>query len=906
MPSPDDRRRLRDLPPARAAAKRKVAKKATSKAAAPKKPSGSPARSRGKSGPGSTAKRAAPGRSPAKARKTTKAKPARRSRAAASPVDASPVDATREASRLAAKALRWTCPPLKARKRTPSAVQLLGQDRPMAALETGLSIQSTGYNVVVTGLAGSGRTTVVKALIEEMQPSCRIGPDRVYVHDFRDPYRPLLLNLPRAQGPRFRDDVQELGLQIHEALLAALRSRPHRMSRRVVARASEDRERRIMDALARQARKLGCELVRFETQGGATAADIYPIYEGEPITLDALSKLAIEKVITERERSRLLRARDQLMERLEEVTDRVRALVRRSHADLREMDLGVVRRVLGQLFKDFSSRWPQEPITRWLTGLGEHVEADLDRWLDEEGDDDPQRDGQNGDAQEGEATAPAAPRSRDEDGPPPLPRFAELEVHLIKGDPNGGDSDACPVVVETNPTCASLFGTVEAPKDGVYSLSTIRAGSMLRADGGYLILRARDVLRESGLWHLLKRALQTGEVEIRDYDQGGGAASSLLQPEAIPVRVKVVMIGDPGIYEHLAHEDAQFQQVFKVHAEFDSSIPIQKANLQRYADFLAWLSRSEGLRALTPDAAAAIAEFGARLAGRNDRLSTRFGELADVAREASYRCEQRGGGPIRREHVLEALEARDHRLDLTRELIEREFRGGGTSVSVRGKAEGQVNALTVLDTGTFDFGRVCRITANAGASTPTRSGLVNIEGEAELSGPIHDKGVMILEGFLMQTFAHDGPLCVQATVCFEQLYNGVEGDSATCAQLIALLSTLSGIPVDQGTAVTGSMNQKGEIQMVGGANEKIESFYRLCRSRRLTGRQGVILPRANLSELMLEEDVVEAVDQGKFHVHAVDRLSEAAELALDTPWDQIVEKTAATLERFRTAAQRMP
>jgi len=426
----------------------------------------------------------------------------------------------------------------------------------------------------------------------------------------------------------------------------------------------------------------------------------------------------------------------------------------------------------------------------------------------------------------------------------------------------------------------------------------VSPGALLRAGGGYLILRCLDVLREPGVWTALKRALQTGCVEIREIDQQGAPMSSL-QPQAIPFDVKVVLIGEPGVYEQLAAEDPQFPQIFKVHAEFDTTIPVRQQNLKRYADYLQWLCEGEPLLPMTADALAAVAEYGARAAGRRDRLSTRYSEIGDVAREASHLAEQQGNQQVTRTHVEEAVRGQRYRRDLQQELVERDYAAGYMQLSTSGRDIGQVNALTVLDTGTIEFGRPCRITCNSGVAVPTRSGLINIEGAVNLSGPIHDKGVMILEGYLLSEYGYAGPLCVQATICFEQLYNGVEGDSASLAQLLALLSSLAEVPLEQELGVTGSINQKGEVQAVGAVNEKIEGFYRLCRSRRLRGAQGVVVPRANVCDLMLDSEVVAAVERQEFRVFAVAHVNEALELFSGRPPQEVLELVGAKLRQCR-------
>lgn len=776
--------------------------------------------------------------------------------------------------------LRWTCPPLKPSGKQPTAAFLIGQDRPLAAIRTGLSIHAQGYNLFVSGLIGSGRTAVVEMLLRDIQPMCRRVPDRVFVTNFREPTRPTLISLPTGKGPAFRDELLDFGRALHGGLLGALRSRPHRMSRRVVKRGSSVRERRIMDALQRQAQKQGCALVTFQAQNGSSTADIYPVVDGEPVTLDALSALVLEGKIDDDARNRLLRQREQLLERLDEVSDRIREEFTRSEAELRAMDQRLTWRVLQNHQKEFVKRWPQPEVADWLDAAGESIERNLVQFV-----------GTEVELDDETKVLEILPPSGE-------PRLGEFHSQVVKT----AFTDTCPVVIETNPTFGNLFGTISADGQSMPGPLQVHPGALLRAEGGYLVLRCLDVVREPGVWMHLKRVLQSGMLEIRDFDQGAGAQTGALQPQAIPVDLKIVLIGEPGVYEQLAAEDIQFPQVFKIHAEFDSTIPVQKKSLQRYADYLQWLVDSENLLPVAPDGMAAIAEYGARCAGRRDRLITRYSEIGDLAREACLHAMQLAQKRVKREHVEHAVLMQRQRHDLAQELTERGYASGYMRLSTAGKAVGQINALTVLDTGTIEFGRPCRITCNSGVATPQRSGLVNIEGLAQLSGPIHDKGVMILEGFLLQEFGDDGPLCMQATICFEQLYNGVEGDSASLAQLLALLSSLANVPLLQGLAITGSVNQKGEVQAVAGVNDKIEGFFRLCKARKLTKKQGVVLPHANVGDLMLDVDVVHAVEAGTFSVEAVSTVEDAIELFTGKPAATILDAVRTTLTRFRTAA----
>jgi predicted ATP-dependent protease len=782
---------------------------------------------------------------------------------------------------LTAAEVRWTSGPVAASRRPPPPSQLLGQPRALAALRTGLELYAPGYNLFLSGLLGSGRTRIVRHLLEELVPACRLGPDRVLVHNFAEPNRPRLLTLPRGQAHRFRGEMVELIHELRESLRAALSGRSHRESRKLIRAEAEGRHQRLLRALRREARRQGCDIVEFNEEDGLRV-EVLPVHDGGPIAVEAFEALCRERKIGEAAAARLRRARELLLERLEEMSEQMRRVYQRFDAELRRMDREVAERVAAEVLGNFAARWPHDGVAFHLDGIRQDLLDDLGRWVADE------------------------PRPAVADGLSVRSlngRFRDLDVLVVRCQ----DGEHCPVVVESSPNYPNLFGTVERVADQPDSeLRRIHPGSLLRADGGYLILRCADVIAEPGVWQQLKRALKTGTVEIREFDPSAATTAGSLQPDAIPIDVKVVMIGEPGTYELLAQDDPQFPHLFKVHAEFDEEVRNDAANRRRYADFVRWVAAGEGLTAFGPDAVGALCEHGARTAGRRDRLTTRFGELADVVREAAHLARAVGARTVGRTQVERALEQREYRVDLARDHVEQDLADGYTLLSTTGRAVGQVNALTVIDHGTFRFGRTVRVTATTGPTSERKADLLSIEREAELSGPLHDKGVLILHGFLLERFGQDGPIPLGATICFEQLYAGLDGDSASCAELFALLSSLSRVALDQGIAVTGSMNQRGEMQAVGGVVEKIEGFYRACRARRLTGRQGVLIPAANARDLMLAPEIVDAVRAGRFHVHVARDVLDGLALLAGRPAAEVLERARAALLRFRSQAEDEP
>ncbi len=462
---------------------------------------------------------------------------------------------------------------------------------------------------------------------------------------------------------------------------------------------------------------------------------------------------------------------------------------------------------------------------------------------------------------------------------PPADLFRVYRVNVVLAHET---EDGCPVIVETSPTYPNLFGGVQRSYDmrGIAhsDFLDVRAGSLLEADGGYLVVNALDALIEPGVWKTLKRTLMHGKLEIQAVpDWMMPFATSALKPEPIPVTVKVIMIGESYLFDLLYAHEEDFKQIFKVKADFDSEMNRTQSAVRQYALLLRKLCEEDKLCHFHKDAVAAVVEFGVRRAGRQDKLSTRFSEIADLAREATYWAlkQPTGNGVVMREHVERAIEERIERHNLVESKLQEMIEKGVLMIDVAGERVGQVNGLSVYDMGSYAFGKPVRITASTAMG---RQGIINIEREANLSGRFYDKGVAILSGYLRQKFAQNKPMSLAASVCFEQSYSGVDGDSASSTEVYALLSSLSGLPLQQGIAVTGSVNQKGDIQAIGGVNYKIEGFYDVCNAKGLTGTQGIILPIENAPDLMLRPDVAEAVRARRFHLYPVASVDEGIEI----------------------------
>jgi len=587
---------------------------------------------------------------------------------------------------------------------------------------------------------------------------------------------------------------------------------------------------------------------------------VFPVLEGKPVPEEEIERAVAEGALSRKKGKEILQKLGAFREELEEVLRKARELTRKAQEAVDELFRDCLRLLLEGHLADLRKQFQGErAILEFLGDLErDFVENTLPPQAGEE-----------------DSESAGAWRERLEKV---LARYT-VNVLIDRSGYKG-----CPVVIEDYPTFTNLFGAIQAGRrgrgGGGPDHRSIVPGSLLRADGGYLLLSARDLLSDGRVWEHLKKALKTGRLEIQPPPEGPRYEPITLKPQPVDIRVKVILIGDPGAYDLLYLNDSDFRKIFKVKADFDSSMPLTRENLAHFGLVARRICEKEGLRRPERSALAACAEFAVRDAGRRNRISTRFNEVADVLREADFHAGMDGSEKILRSHVRAAVEGRADRHGILEDRVFRMLREELLMVSTGGKKVGQVNGLSVYQMGYHSFGKPTRITASASAGSV---GIINIEREARLSGGIYDKGVLIIAGWMRRTFAQERPLSLTASLSFEQSYSGVDGDSASVAEICALLSELSGVPIDQGFAVTGSVNQHGEIQPVGGVNEKIEGFFRLCSERGLTGSQGCVIPASNREDLMLDPGVVEAVEAGRFQVHAARNLDQVIRILMGLP-----------------------
>jgi ATP-dependent Lon protease len=731
--------------------------------------------------------------------------------------------------------------------------EIIGQERALRALRVGLEMNHFGYNIFVTGISGTGRTTTIKRLLSEFEQKNVELKDHCYVYNFKNPDMPLSLSLPAGQGKSLKEDMGRLIQGLLRDIPALYESQRYQSARKSVVQHFQDRQKTILQDFEKKVKEQGFELVQVQV-GALMRPDIVPVVKGNPTSFDQVELLVDKGEMTQQEFEGLKQSQEQLEKQMALVFRELRNIEQRVQQSLDELDENHVKPIVSEAITVLKTTYQHPKVSQYLDDVQQNILQNLDRFRR------PQQLPQRGEEQ----------AEQKEDS------FLEFQVNVLV---DNSETEHIPIVIETNPKYKNIFGTIERvqEKGGVWrtDFMQIKAGSLLRADGGYLVLNALDTLLEPWVWQDLKRTLRTEKVEIHTYEQSFGLAPTGMKPEAIDLNVKVIMIGDADVYQLLYFRDDDFKKIFKVRADFDFEMPKDAGAVSNYLTFTKMLCDDENLMTFDASAMAKIVEFGVRLAGRQKKLSTRFNIIADVIREANYWAKKDHASRVGAAHVQRAIKERIYRVNLIEEKIQELIADGTFLIDTDGAVVGQVNGLSVYDIGEYAFGKPSRITAKTSLG---RAGIINIEREAELSGPTHNKGVAIISGYLRSLFAQDKPLIVNASITFEQSYGGVDGDSASSTEIYAILSSLSGLPLRQDIAVTGSVNQKGEIQPIGGVNLKIEGFYDSCKARGLTGRQGVLIPHQNIGDLMLREDVVEAIRKKQFHIYAIKTIDEGIEI----------------------------
>ena len=743
----------------------------------------------------------------------------------------------------------------------------VGQERALATIDFGLGMQTHGYNIYVAGPTGTGRKFTILSRANEAAPRRPAPDDWCYVYNFDDPREPIALRLPSGRAPEFARDVEDLVRACKQELLRAFESEAYENQKEQAVGSVQAERNRLLRALEEKARSQG-----FMIQPTPMGLITVPLADGQPMPREQFEQLPQEQ------KQAVENNMERLREEIAETVNQARPLEKESRRRLEELDREVAAAATGPRFAELKDKYRDYPdILTHLDRMAQDIVVLRD---------------------ELRAAEQAEPPARDA-----IPVRHQVNV-LVTNDPAKG----APVVQEHSPTYYNLAGRIEyRPMQGgaVTDFTLIKPGALHRANGGFLVLQVLDVLVQPFAWEALKRSLRSRELTIENIgEQWTPIPAAALRPQPIPLDIKIVLVGSPLLYYLLYHYEEEFGKLFKVRADFEVDMPGGDDACRQYAAFIATHCRQSSLRHLTKAAVARVMEHGIRIAGDKEKLTTRFAAVADLLDEANYWAERDQAELITPQHIEQALEQKEYRSRRIEDRLFEFISRGDLLLEISGEKVGQVNGLAVLDLGDYSFGRPSRITAQV---TPGRAGVVNIEREARLSGEIYNKAVMILTGYLTGRYAAAVPLSLSATVCFEQSYEMVEGDSASCAELLAILSGLSGAPLRQDIAVTGSVDQNGNVQPIGGANQKIEGFYHACKLKGLTGEQGAVIPAQNVKNLMLKPEVVKAVAEGKFHIWSISHADEGVELLTGLPAgspdepDTVHGRAAARLRAFAEA-----
>ncbi len=753
--------------------------------------------------------------------------------------------------------LRWTCDPavypFESTARLPPLKGIVEQDRPLRAIRFGLDITSPGYNIYVSGLTGTGKTTVIKMFLDEIAAGMPTPDDWCYVYNFRDPNSPTVFNLPAGRAKTLKAEMDDLVKHLQTEVPKAFESKEYEQSLNALIMENQEVQQGLFRELQERARIQG-----FAIDISKVGVSLLPIVNGKPVPDDQ-----VEAVAGDAQKAEIERRRADLQQDVNGFLRQVREVNKLSREKVAELNRRVGLYVVGVRIEEIKEQWPGvQSVQTYLDDVQDYILSHLEHFNEDGQKQEPAQ------ASQIKLEAPTDP-------------FLKYKVNIIV---DNTDVHGAPIVTETNPTYHNTFGRMER-RAQFGTLTTdftmIRAGSYLKANGGFLVVNAHDALMNFGVWETLKRTVKNKEARIEDLsEQYGTIPVAGMRPSPIPVNVKVIMIGNQRIYQLLYATDEDFRKIFKVKADFDSEMSKSASAMQDYAAFIGSRCHDEGLLHFDPSGVACVVEYGSRLVDDQEKLSARFSDVADIVRESSYWAKRGGSTVVTAAHVRQAEEEKRFRSNLVEERIREMITDGSIMVEVTGSTVGQVNGLAVLDLGDIRFGKPSRITAKTFLG---KSGVVDIERESKMSGKIYEKGVLILSGYLGGKFAQERPLSVSASICFEQSYEGIDGDSASSTELYALLSSLSGVPIRQGIAVTGSVNQHGGVQPIGGVNQKIEGFFDLCRVKGLTGEQGVMIPAQNVKNLMLRRDIVDAVGRGQFHIYPVTRVEEGIEILTGVP-----------------------
>ncbi|PKL86756.1 MAG: peptidase [Ignavibacteriae bacterium HGW-Ignavibacteriae-1] len=764
------------------------------------------------------------------------------------------------ATKLDYNQLRWQCPTSIFKFKTTAEInplhEIIGQPRAVESIKLGASMRAKGYNIFVTGLSGTGRTTTVKQILESISGICPDLFDYCYVNNFVDSDKPILLKLAPGQGKAFQTAMNESINYLRRKIPGLFEEESYHQTRKKITNEYQTQERLVIENFDAKISKHGFVRGQLEKDDGTVQAEVFPVVDGEAVPISDLDRLVAEKKLKANEAALFKKYWQAFHEEIYDLARKGMKIMQEYRAALIESDKNFAKELVSTVFADTLERFENEKLHAYIGHVKEHILENLHFFI-----------------------------------PNPNQNFAKNDV-IIKLEESeifsifyvnvildNSKTERAPVVIETNPTYTNLFGTIEKVYDarGFWrsDFTKIKAGSLLCADQGFLVVNATDLFQEPNVWNKLQQVLLYDKIEIQPYDSIFQLTQSHLKPESIDVNIKVIIIGGQTLYRFLHSYEKGFKKIFKINAQFDYETDKNEESFHHYARFAAKICMEENIPHCDVSAVAAIVEWGVEFAGSQEVITLKFSDVADLIRESAYFVKESKKKIISREDVEKAIESRKRRNDMTDEKIRKHIVKDTIMIDTSGTRVGIINGLTVYNSGIYSFGKPARISANVSVGT---AGIINIERESDMSGRLHNKGILIISGFLREKFATKRTLSLSASIAFEQNYSGIDGDSASAAEIYAVLSATSNMPINQSIAITGSVNQKGEIQPIGGVNEKVIGFYEVCRERGFTKEHACIIPSRNVKDLMLSKEVIEDVRKGNFHIYSIDTIDDAIQL----------------------------
>ncbi len=751
--------------------------------------------------------------------------------------------------------LRWQCDPGLFDFESTIDIEpiegIIGQERALKALRVGVDLRSPGYNIYIAGLSGTGKATTVKKMLEAISSNCPPLHDYAYVNNFKDEDRPLLLRFEVGKAKLFRQDLSAAIEVLKNRIPQALDSESHSHRKQKIVNQFNEKEQKLLSQFEDSIKGENFSLGQIKV-GEVARPDIFPVIDGKPVPIYQIDELVQNKKLSKKEAQKIYTKYNEHQHELQTFYKKGLTITQEFQEKLMKLEKDSALVVVKGVIENLKEKYNNEKISSYLTLVEEDILENLPVF--------------KGSKPQSETTSDGFI----------IDYFKNYEVNIIL---DNSEVTSCPVIIETSPSYINMFGVIEKVNDGkggYYSdFTKIKAGSLLRANGGYLVLNVNHLFEEPGVWKILKRVLTYRKLEIQDNYYYLSVAPSILKPEPIEIDTKIILIGSQYIYSLLAEHEYDFKKIFKIKADFDHEIRRNDKVLHDYARVIKKLIEKESLLDFDRSAISYLIQLSAKYAGNQGKLSLRFSQIADLAREASFWAKDDGFNIVDAGHVKKAYESGIERHGLLESKIDDMIEDEMVLIDTEGERVGQINGLAVYGADFYSFGRPTRITATVSLGGGS---IINVEREAGMSGRHYNKGVLIISGYFRETFGQQIPLSFNANLVFEQSYGTVDGDSASCAEIFALLSTLAELPIKQSIAVTGSLNQKGDVQPIGGVNEKIEGFYDVCKSKGLNKKQGVIIPIQNVKELMLKDEVIESVKKGEFHIYPISRVEEGIQI----------------------------